>query len=220
MNEPFLDTLTSYGTKIHVDKGVSLNLKHSGFSTGFFYLLEDGICSLTSITSRGEETVYLYFYPRRLIGFNQLLMDQSKPNPQDFSIVAKTPCTLYRFNYEVFHNLIRNDPGFISFLMQTLADNYYEVLVHFHRRMDESAVTGLCRLLLDVARPENGVLIVPKFFTYAELAKYLGTHSVTVSRIMAKMKQSGYMFKDSRGIILKRPDILREFLLGNKELNY
>ena len=220
MNEPFLDTLTSYGAKIHIDKGVYLNLKHSGFSTGFFYLLEDGICSLTSINSRGEETVYLYFYPRRLIGFNQLLMDQTIPHPQDFSIVSKTPCTLFRFNYDVFQNLIRNDAGFNSFLMQTLADNYYEVLVHFHRRMEESAVAGLCRLLLDVARPEDGRLIVPKFFTYAELAKYLGTHSVTVSRIMAKMKQSGYMTKDSRGIVLKRPDILREFLMGNRELNY
>lgn len=220
MNEPFLDTLVSYGTKTKVDKGVFLNLKHNGFSAGFFYLLEDGICSLTSINSRGEETVYLYFYPRRLIGFNQLLMDQTRIRPQEFSIVTKTPCTLYRFSYEVFQNLIRNDPAFNAFLMKTLADNYYEVLVHFHRRMEESAVAGLCRLLLDVARPEDGQLIIPKFFTYAELAKYLGTHSVTVSRIMARMKQSGYIDKDSRGLILKRPEILREFLAGSKELNY
>ena len=53
-----------------------------------------------------------------------------------------------------------------------------------------------------------------------QLAKYLGTHSVTVSRIMAKMKQLGYMAKDNRGIILKQPEALREFLKGDKELNY
>ena len=220
MNEPFLETLSAYGAKIHVDKGFYLNIKHSSSSPGFFYLLDEGICALTSITNKGEETVYLYFYPRRLIGFNQLLMGRSQNHPLEFSIVTRTPCTLHRFSYDVFQNLMRNSPGFGSFLMQTLADNYYEVLVHFHRRMEESAVAGLCRLLLDVAQPSDGFLIVPRFFTYAELAKYLGTHSVTVSRIMAKMKQLGYMAKDNRGIILKQPEALREFLKGDKELNY
>lgn len=220
MNEPILDTLLSYGSKIQVEKGVYLNIKHSRQAPGFFYLLEEGICALTSITDKGEEAVYLYFYPRRIIGFNQLLAGADRENSQEFFIITKTPCTLYRFSNDTFQNLLKRSPAFNEFLMKTLADNYYEVLVHFHRRMEESAVTGLCRLLLSVARPIDGQLVVPKFFTYAELAKYLGTHAVTVSRIMAKMKQMGYMAKDRRGIVLKSPESIRNFLGGGQEFNY
>ncbi len=220
MNERILDALSTYGAKIRLEKGVYLNIKHSRLAPGYFYLLEDGICALTSITNRGEEAVYLYFYPRRIIGFNQLIAGPERENSQEFSIVTKTPCTLYRFTAETFHEQLSHNPEFNSFLMRTLADNYYEVLVHFHRRMEESAVAGLCRLLLSVARPVDGQLIVPKFFTYAELAKYLGTHAVTVSRIMAKMKQKGYMAKDRRGIIIKSPEAIRQFLVGDQEFDY
>ena len=220
MNEPILDTLSSYGSKIKLEKGVYLNIKHSRQAPGYFYLLEEGICALTSITNRGEEAVYLYFYPRRIIGFNQLITGPDQERTQEFSIVTKTPCTLYRFTADTFQNLLRHNQEFNSFLMKTLADNYYEVLVHFHRRMEESAVAGLCRLHLNVARPVDGQLIVPKFFTYAELAKYLGTHSVTVSRIMAKMKQKGYMAKDRRGIIIKSPESIRQFLTGDQDFDY
>ena len=220
MNEPILDALTPCGVKIKLEKGVYLNIKHSRLEPGFFYLLEEGICALTSITSKGEEAVYLYFYPRRLIGFNQLIPPHDRERPKEFFIVTKTPCVLYRFSYETFQDQIRHNQAFNSFLMRTLADNYYEVLVHFHRRMEESAVAGLCRLLLSVARPVDGQLIVPKFFTYAELAKYLGTHAVTVSRIMAKMKQMGFMAKDRRGIILKSPEAIRNFLVNDQNFDY
>ena len=219
MNESFLELLTQNGTKIHLEKNVYLNISRRTPGGNYFYLLEEGICALNSITKKGEEAVFLYFYPKRIIGFNQLLMSSSNRS-LEFTIITRTPCTLYRISYDIFQSLLRTSPDFTNFLMQTLADNYYEVLAHFHRRMDESAVTGLCRLLLSVANPSDGLMIVPRFFTYAELAKYLGTHSVTVSRIMAKMKSLGYISKDSRGIILRKPEFLQAVIDGKNDIIY
>ena len=58
------------------------------------------------------------------------------------------------------------------------------------------------------------------FNCQTSVAKYLGTHSVTVSRIMAKMKQKGYMAKDRRGIIIKSPESIRQFLTGDQDFDY
>ena len=219
MNEPILDTLLSYGSKIRVEKGVYLNIKHSRQAPGFSIFWRRGSAPSPASRTRGRRPSTSIFIPahHRL----QPAAGWGRPGKlQEFFIITKTPCTLYRFSNDTFQNLLKRSPAFNEFLMKTLADNYYEVLVHFHRRMEESAVTGLCRLLLSVARPIDGQLVVPKFFTYAELAKYLGTHAVTVSRIMAKMKQMGYMAKDRRGIVLKSPESIRNFLGGGQEFNY
>ena len=218
MKENFRKLLRSRGTKIHLDKQVCLNISMDSPGADCCYLLEDGICALTGVTSNGEETVYLYFYPPRIVGFNQLLMTHGTSHPVEFSIITKTKCTLYRISFSAFQDLMQHNPAFNTFLIQTLSNNYYEVLVHFHQRLDESAVTGLSRLLLNVAKEKDGILTVPKFFTYAELARYLGTHPVTVSRIMAKMKQRGYLSKNSNGILIENVEALRQIVYGNGEL--
>ena len=220
MDQEFWNLLTGYGTKIHLCRHVCLNISRQGTADDSFYLLEDGICALMGITKKGEETVYLYLDPPRIVGFNQLLMTNSADPPQEFTIITKTACTLYRIRFSAFQDLMANNPEFNAFLIRTLADNFYEVLVHFHRRLEESAVAGLSRLLLDVAQNKEGELVVPKFFTYAELAKYLGSHPVTVSRIMAKLKQLGYIVKDHDGIILNDPAALKELVNGDRDLNY
>lgn len=220
MDQAFWNLLTGYGTKIHLCRHVCLNISRQGTADDSFYLLEDGICALMGITKKGEETVYLYFYPPRIVGFNQLLMTNSEDPPQEFTIMTKTACTLYRIRFSAFQDLMKNNPEFNAFLIRTLADNFYEVLVHFHRRLEESAVAGLSRLLLDVAQSRESELVVPKFFTYAELARYLGSHPVTVSRIMAKLKQMGYITKNHDGIILNDPGALKELVNGDRDLNY
>lgn len=52
----------------------------------------------------------------------------------------------------------------------------------------------LCHLLLEVFHLTGGLVLLPQFFTYEEMAKYLGCHPVTISRITAK-RNSRVMFK-------------------------
>ena len=59
MNESFLELLTQNGTKIHLEKNVYLNISRRTPGGNYFYLLEEGICALTSITKKGEEAVFL-----------------------------------------------------------------------------------------------------------------------------------------------------------------
>ena len=219
MNEDFWRRLSDCGTPYQVKKGACIS-GHTGDSRAA-YLLDEGICALTSINGKGEEQVYLYFSARRLIGFNQLFSSRAADSGEpQFTIMARTDCTLYRLPAEVLFRLMKTSLEFQEFLVETMADNYKEALIHFHRMKEESAAARLCRLLLDISTVKDGRKTVPGFFTYAELAKYLGTHAVTVSRIMAKLKQCGYISKIGRSVILEREDMLAELMMERMPLEY
>lgn len=213
--------LTGLGTKFQVPRATSLYQLETDPSKHMVYLLEDGICALASLTKNGEERVYLYFHAPRVISFNHLLVSgRNKEEKPLFSIITKTPCTMYRIPDRTFHDLIFSDPQVNAFLIRTLADNYEEVLIHFHRIQEESAAVRLCRLLFSISQEQGGKRKAPRFFTYEELAKYLGTHPVTVSRIMAKLKREGWLSKNSREIVIENEAALRELIESEAPLSY
>lgn len=222
MKDSLLKRITECGMRITLPKDVVLNKNYDKHISNYVYLLEEGICALTSITKQGEEKVYLYFRPQRLIGFNQFVISQEKliENGPEFSVITKTACVLYQIPYHTFQEMIANNPDFNAFLMKTLADNYSDALVHFHLMQEESVVVRLCHLLFEVSQVQNGVRIVPRFFTYAELAKYLGCHPVTVSRIMAKLKQKGFVSKTSGGIAIEQEAALQQLINSESRFQY
>lgn len=222
MKETLLKRIEECGTHITMPKDIILNKKHDNHISSYVYLLEEGICALTSITKQGEEKVYTYFRPRRIISFTQHLVSPYRqgPNRPEFSVVTKTACSLCQIPYFAFKELVQKDSEFNAALIETLADNYSDALIHFHMIKEESAAVRLCHLLLEVSQPKGPARIVPRFFTYAELAKYLGCHPVTVSRIMAKLKQQGFIKKARGGIIIEREEALRELINSESRFQY
>lgn len=222
MKESLLKIITDSGTRITMPKDIVLNKKYDKYISNYVYLLEEGICALNSITKQGEEKVYLYFRPYRLIGFNQFVVSAERLNASapEFSVVTKTTCTLYQIPYCTFQELVLSNREFNAFLMETLADNYNDALIHFHLMQEESVVVRLCHLLFEVSQLRGGIRVVPRFFTYAEMAKYLGCHSVTVSRIMAKLKQQGFVTKTPSGIAIEQEDALQELINSDSRFQY
>ena len=216
MNESLLKIITDSGTP----KDIVLNKKYDKYISNYVYLLEEGICALNSITKQGEEKVYLYFRPNRLIGFNQFVVSAEKLNAStpEFSVVTKTTCTLCQIPYSAFQELIVKNPEFNAFFIETLADNYNDALIHFHLMQEESVGCVIC--CLKYHSSGGGKRVVPRFFTYAEMAKYLGCHSVTVSRIMAKLKQKGYVTKTPSGIAIEQEDALQELINSESRFQY
>ena len=225
MDYSFWDLLKKHGTRLEVDKGYYLKLHSPDDPDACVYLLDEGICSLNSLTRHGDENIYLYFHARRLVGFNHLMTTPGKKSffqsGFNVSIMTKTPCVLYQVNYEKFLHLIHTDSTFNLFFIQTLADNYSEALNHFHYMHEETLVTALCQLLLSVSRKEPGEKpVVPKFYTYEELARYHGCHPVTVSRIMAKLKQLGYLKKSGRELVIEDEQRLIDLMESEIEFKY
>ena len=78
----------------------------------------------------------------------------------------------------------------------------------------------LCYLLLEQSCPSNDKLVLPSYFTYEELSKFLCVHSVTISRIMSRLKQHGNIEKLHHHIIVKQPDQLIWLIEQKIDLGY
>lgn len=222
MDNFFWKYMTGKGRKLQIQKGAFIYQHTDDPSEKFIYLLDEGICALTSMTMEGEENIHLYFHPFRLISFNQHIITEKLDPICDirFAIIAKTPCTVYQIPLATFWDMLRTDMDFNRFVMQTLANNYQEVLVHLHWRVEKSAIARLCYLLLEIAQSSRKQTLIPKFFTYSELAKYLGVHQVTVSRIMTKLKKMGYIKKCPEGLFIEDENALRTLIQNESQFKY
>lgn len=212
-----------YGTKISVKKGGCIFNPRSKEEHYSVYLLDSGICALTSITKNGDEKIYLYFAERRIVNFVPMMSGFSKSirtetNP--FTIVAKTDCVLYKLSESVFQQLLHNNPEFVQCIMQVMAENYINVVDHFLQSQEESAVVRLCRFLLEYSEIKKEKQFLPSYFTYEELAKYLDIHKVTVARIFAKLKHYGYISRQGHTIILEHPDRIQNLIDADINLDY
>lgn len=221
-NRAYIEDLYQYGTRILIKKDKYIYNANNPEDDHNAYFLDSGICALMSVTKSGEEKIYLYFKAKRTIGFSQIMVrDIHLHSTQNvFSIVAKTDCILYRISEETFHGLLEHDPKFIHFMLNVLSENYLDVLNRYHQTQEESATVRLCRLLLEYCQERDGRLILPKYFTCIELSKYLGTHTVTVSRIISKLKQYGYISKDGHSIVVEKPDQLHTLIDSGLDFEY
>lgn len=224
MTEEIWNHLANMGEVIYVKRGEVIYQRIRKQVKCYVYLLEKGICALSSTLEAGDTRVYLYFHDRRIIGFNHLLA-RKKPDGghmPEFYIVAKTPCVLYAMEEQRFFRMMQTDHKVNEYLMNLLADNYWEVLVHMHRMYEDSAVSRLCRLLYTVSEAafQGEVGILPRFFTYEELAQYLGSHTVTVSRIMAQLKKKGVIDRGKKGVEIKDKRYLVRMMEGKEPLDY
>ena len=217
-----IEQLYCYGTKLLIKKGEYIYNPNNALDGQCAFFLDSGLCALTSLTKSGEEKIFLYFRGKRTVGFSQLMpiIEHSFETKVDFYIVAKTDCTVYRITKEIFYMLLNQDPHFNYFMIKVLSENYLEVLYRFHQYQDESAMMRLCRLLLEQSYEKGGKLIFPSYFTYSELSKYLGNHSVTIARIMEKLKQYGYISKQGRNIIVNDPKQLKLLIDNESNIDY
>lgn len=214
-----------YGAKIEVEKETSIcNPK---LSDKYIYYLAEGIASLTSLTINGEEKDFLYFPHDHLLGFAPALMRHYRKIRGDvsgssgrastldripFGIDTKTDCVFYRISESVFESLLEKDPIFLSYIMEAVTYNYTALVRKFHNTQEDCASMRLYKWFLAFSNPEGSCLAVPHGFTYTEIAKYLGMHPVTVSKLASNLKKQGIIKKENGRILILNEKKLRELL--------
>ncbi len=168
------------------------------------YFLEQGCCALSVVTHTGEDRTLLYFQGTRPVGFMHLMgVIQSPPAPVPVLITTKTPSVLYRLSAASLTALLEEDRDFSRYMNRVLAENFHQLLCRFHAVLDEDATQRLCRMLLEFAQRDGDALVMPSYFTHVEMSRYLGLHTVTVSRIMSHLKALDYVTGQGRRVVLR-----------------
>lgn len=211
-----------YGTQIKVKKETSIC--NPMLSDTYIYYLVNGIASLTSLTYDGEEKDFLYFSQESLLGFAPALMrhyrrirgepalgaDMGENIP--FGIDTKTDCDFYRLDEKVFERLLDEDPPFQSYIIEAVTLNYVTLVRKFYSSQEESASMRFYKWLLAFSSIEGRLRVVPNGFTYAEIAKYLGMHPVTVYKLASRLKKEGILTKEKGRIVILNEKKLRALL--------
>ena len=203
--------LCQAGTPIQLPKGHRFTIEDHG--THYLYCLKDGVCGLVRYTASGKEIIYYYFQNGDVPGiarYNLLYHKQDRAISHEiqYSLVAKTPCTVSKLSFTKAHELARQYPEVESYLNFSFSNYYFSILDHLHSSKETATATRLYRLLLQLALPDPEGYRIHKHFTYTELAKYLGVHYVTVSREMAELKQMGIIAKRGHETVISDREAL------------
>lgn len=227
MDNTLIDCFLQYGHELIVEKDEIIYSSADTVQNNSAYFLVSGLVGLTTFTRDGEERIYLYFNGKRLIGFAPLLMTKvseravgrmRKIGHANIFLVAKTRCVLYQLREPDYKRLLETDFEFNKLVLQVLIANYIDLLDHFQQAMEESAGTRFCRLLMESYIEKDGKKVLPKSLTFLEMSKYLGTHPVTVSRIVALLKRDGCIAKEQGMVVIKDEERLLELIESGEEI--
>lgn len=202
--EAHLNALKDLGTLIHVRKNCCLH--NRAHKDHYVYFLTEGICALHSVYPDGKERIYQYFQPNDLIGFIPVYIhDYPDDTFYAFSITAKSDCTLYQIPFASFRDYIDRCPELYRWLFELTVSHYDCALRHCYALQNGNSLSRLCHALAELAVPCGNHYVLHSYFTYGELANYLGLHTITVTRLMKHLKDTGAIRKQGHTTII--PDI-------------
>ena len=181
----------------------------------FGYYLHQGVAALVDTLENGTERVLRYHKPGSFLG--HFMIYRQARELQD--TVTKTECVLYKIANEDFIAYIYAYP-------QVLIDQIIEVgnlNRHLYRRyasISQNRTANLiCAIVQENAYLENGVMRVHSYLTYAEIARFLGIHPVTVAKVMKKLQNEGVIKRKGRHTEVCDMEALEAYCDG-KELKY
>ncbi|NBH33070.1 Crp/Fnr family transcriptional regulator [Clostridiaceae bacterium] len=213
------ESFFTHGEPITVEKNQIIYAPDNDMQMNSLYFLESGLVALMSYSRSGEERVYLYMKGPRIISFMSLLLNVTNIQEIIGNTVSnqlfqmtKTRCVLYRMQGSIFRTLLDKDLNFNRLILQATAANFIEVLNHFQQALEENASVRLCRLLLDSYVVKDGKKILPKTMSFLEMSRYLGTHPVTVSRIVAVLKKDGCISKEQGLVVIQDESKLMQLI--------
>lgn len=204
--EHHLKELKSLGTLCQVKRSECLYSRAS--KDKYVYFLEKGICALTSTSPDGRERIYQYFLAEDFIcftpAFNRLYPDETF---LAFAIMAKSDCCLCQIPYSQFRRYVEAHPVLFRWLFEKAVTHYDNSLRHSYSLQEGDNFMSLCLVLQELATPQDSQYILQKEFSYGELANYLGIHTITVTRLFARLKELGLVTKNGHQTVI--PDMKR-----------
>lgn len=181
----------------------------------FVYCLTSGTACRTFFSSEGEESIYRYLDEFDFLGSLAVITD----NPSiTYNIIAKTECKGYKIPHQIFKEYAEQNPIVLKSLLIRAVEELNHVTHNGLSMRQRKMGNRVCQLLLERAVQIDQQLIVPKSITYLELSKFLGIHSVTLSRILRVLSEQSVIKKTKKGIILLDIPQLTRFAEGEKFL--
>ncbi|MCU0596820.1 MAG: cyclic nucleotide-binding domain-containing protein, partial [Desulfobacterota bacterium] len=103
-----------------------------------------------------------------------------------------------------FHRTLLSSPELMFELLKVLARKVRIATDKLESLAFEDVYGRLVKLLIQLARPHDGVWIVEESLTHQEIANMIGSSREMVTRILKELQSGGYISVDKKRITIKR----------------
>ena len=191
----------------------------------YAYFIKSGICCLKTNDAKGEEHILLFQKAPRFVTYFPLMREfpAFKAKDMNFSIASQytiTKCNALKIDASEFYEKMEQDDNFKNTLIHQIFDDYTELLSSYINKMEDSASIRFYKLLLEYSTPDKEKRKLESHLTNELIANYLGVHTVTVSRIMSKLTETGCLLKKGKDIYIAKAETLQKMIDDRIDLSY
>lgn len=175
-------------------------IMREGDKTDALYIIVSGKVKVVLSTVGGKEVILAMLGKSELFGEMALLDEQ----PRSADIVAMEPTQLLVISKADFINCLAHNPQMAFKIMQGLIQR----LRNADRKIESLALMDVygrvARTLLELAKPEDGKLVVGEKLSQQDLADMIGASREMVSRILKNLSLSGHIRFEGKKIIVNQ----------------
>lgn len=175
-------------------------LVYQGEKIDYVYYLVSGTCIGAVETEEGNEFLQDEIVSGKgICSVAALGMVFGNQNYSTNGILALTRVECYRIETDVILEYLMKHPEELMAFLSNLMNKYAEVVKRYNSRCQIKTMDRLCQFILSHSEDHDGYLILGKRYSNQDLAKYMGVHPVTLSRMLTALKEKGYISKTQAG---------------------
>lgn len=189
----------------------------AGEPAKYFYVLTTGSARRIKIGENGSEMI-MFNYEKNDIACAITAYYNLIPAS---SIVTNTTTCTWRIPREIFLYEMDNNPKLLKHMFDQIVKEYLDVVLRFRLIREGKSSDILCSTLLSLAfKDEDENLRIDKSYTNTRLAKYLGIHAVTATRIINQLQKENIIVRTKQGLQIIDEAQLRRYAEGLDSLKY
>lgn len=185
------------------------------------YFLAEGDCSRKIYTESGEEFVYdrrrannssdnflaeIYLYITNKIS--------------SFTYATDSGCVVHVIPQSEFYKFLSINPDIMHGILFRVINRYNDLNQNFISKRSSKTISIVSGILLTAAEYKNGKLIVDKKLSVTELSKRIGSHRVTVSKIITRLISENLIQKSPEGILILNKSALEDLAEEAADIDY
>src|SRR5665213_2748533 len=168
------------------------------------YIIQNGLVKLYIDTAPGHQATVRLVRPGELFGYTSLLSGE----PYSLAAEAMQKSEVCVLNANAFFRTLETDPVFTRSILQRTARELRATRLDLLLRAEHDATSNIASHLLELAdsgkAPANKGLVVN--ITRSALGELTGSAQETVSRVLGKLEESGFIERKGRGIFIKNKE--------------
>jgi CRP/FNR family cyclic AMP-dependent transcriptional regulator len=170
-----------------------------GDDTDAFFIVVAGRVKVYVSDEEGREVVLRALSPGEYFG--EMTLDG---HPRSASVMTTEPTRLIVIPRAKFHDFVRSHPEFSIHLIEQLIGRV-RALTEDVKSLALMDVYGrVARFMLEMAKPENGKLVIPDKLTQQDIASRVGASREMISKIFKELVTGGYISIERKRITINK----------------